>query len=103
MYTKGKWIYNKNNCSIESSIEYLIEPDADDDIGIPVLIISTFAAMGGNDIQADINLICQAPAMLDVLQDILFKYDITTGGINTALTLEEIDNIKSVVNAALGN
>lgn len=97
MYTRGKWIYNKDTHNIESDSEYLIEPDGDDS-GVPISVISTFGAMSGNDPNADIKLICAAPEMLDLLYNMLAKYDITTGGNLSMITIDEIEEIKRIVN-----
>lgn len=99
-YTSGDWIYNSKSNSIESTSEWLVKPEDDED-GVPIQIISTFAAMGGDDINADIKLICAAPKMIELLLDLLDKYDITTGGISSSLSIDEINKIKNVVNSAI--
>lgn len=101
-YTNGDWVWNKDNNSIESTAEWVVKPDTDnDEEGIPVQVISTFAAMGGNDTKADVQLICAAPKMLQVLFDIVNKYDIETGGILGRITYEEVEEIKKVIKSAV--
>ena len=47
MYTQGKWKFNEQRSAIESDSEWEIEPNIDDEEdGIPVQVISTYAAMG---------------------------------------------------------
>jgi hypothetical protein len=54
--------------------------------------------MGGNDPNADIKLICATPEMLDLLYNMLAKCDITTGGNLSRITIEEVEEIKRIVN-----
>lgn len=103
-YTNGDWVWNKENNSIESTTEWVIEPDKDnDEDGVPVQVISTFAAMGGSDTQADIKLICASPKMLQVLYNIVNKYDIESGGVLSRITYEEVEEIKKVIKLAVGS
>lgn len=101
-YTKGDWVYNKYNNSIESTSQWTIEPDEVGEDGIPVRVISTFAAMGGDDTTADIQLICAAPKMIQALLNIVNKYDIGRVGVLGGITYEEIEEIKKVIKLALG-
>lgn len=104
MYTQGKWKYNEERNAIESDSEWLIEPNAEDyEDGVPIQVISTFANMGGNDIKADIQLICAAPEMLQALFNIVNKYDIETGGVLGRITYEEVEEIKKVIKLATGS
>jgi hypothetical protein len=103
-YTNGDWVWNKNNNSIESTTEWVIKPDKEnDEDGVPVQVISTFSAMGGDDTKADIQLICSAPKMLQALYDIVNKYDIETGGVLGRITYEEVEEIKKVIKLAVGS
>jgi hypothetical protein len=75
-HTTGKWIYNEYKHCIESDTEWSIEPNPEWDLdGSKTEIISTYGAMGGNDTRADIRLICSAPDMLNVLQEIIECYE----------------------------
>jgi len=103
-YTNGDWVWNKDNNTIESTTEWVIPPDIDnDEDGVPVQIISTFSAMGGDDTKSDIQLICAAPKMLQALYDIVNKYDIETGGVLGRITYEEVEEIKKVIKSAVGS
>lgn len=71
-HTPGPWAYDENRNAIYSTVEFIIEPDKEqDEEGIPVDIISTRAAMGGNDTKADIKLLTAAPCMLEALNETL--------------------------------
>jgi hypothetical protein len=73
-YTPGPWVYNEEKYQIESSSQWFVEPDEKyDQEGIRQAVISTRAAMSGNDTNADINLICSAPDMVLALQKIVDK------------------------------
>lgn len=67
-HTKGAWVHNPKTNAIESATEWEVEPNKDDiEDGVPVQVISTFSAMGGKNIHADIKLICAAPDLLEAL------------------------------------
>lgn len=71
-YTKGEWVYNYDRCAIESSTEFQVEPNEDEDeVGVPQLVINLYGAMGGKDSDADIALICAAPTMYETLTEII--------------------------------
>lgn len=68
-FTPGPWIYKSNG--IHSTTQWQVEPNlADLEEGVPTTIISTFAVMGGDDVQADIRLIVKAPEMYTLLMRI---------------------------------
>jgi len=96
-HTTGKWIYNEDKHCIESDIEWSIEPNPEWDLdGVKTEIISTYGAMGGNDTTADIRLICSAPDMLNVLQEIMDCYNK-----NGQLLSFDINKIRKVIEEAL--
>ena len=67
-HTPGPWAHDKRLNLIYSQSAYLVTPSIfDDEEGVPMTVISTFAAMGGNDIEADVALIVAAPEMLGAL------------------------------------
>lgn len=68
-FTPGPWRYNKNTNSIDSVVRWLVEPIEDDE-GIPMQVISTFAAMGGENTSADIKLISKAPEMYTLIRNL---------------------------------
>jgi len=75
-HTTGKWIYNKEKHCIESDTEWAIEPNEEWELeGSKTEIISTYGAMGGNDTQADIKLICSAPELLKSLIEMVKTYE----------------------------
>jgi hypothetical protein len=100
-HTSGDWIFNPINYSIESTAEWIVHPDEEnDEEGIPVQVVSTFGSMGGNDTMADIKLICAAPRMLDLLYHLVREYDWQSGGNLGGLKEEEIEEIKKVIDLA---
>ena len=60
-HTKTPWVYNPSNNSIESEIEWFIEPDeSQDEEGMKRSVFCMVGAMGGEDCQADIEMICKS-------------------------------------------
>lgn len=92
MFTKGKWIDNVERCCIESSSEYLIVPSDIDDDGTKLSVLNYYCALGCNDIDSDLKLICSAPDMWYILQRILNK-----DNNEYFLTNDEIVEIKSII------
>lgn len=75
-HTAGKWVYNKGRQAIESTTEWLVEPNKEEDEdGIPTQVISVLGAMGGNNPSADIELICMAPCMHSAINEVLEVLD----------------------------
>ena len=75
-HTAGKWVYNKGRQAIESTTEWLVEPNKEEDEdGIPTQVISVLGAMGGNNPSANIELICMAPSMFDAISEVLDRMD----------------------------
>ena len=68
-HTEGPWIYNKLGCRIESTTVWYEEATQDED-AIPVQVVSLRGAMGGDDVEADANLIAAAPELLETLKRI---------------------------------
>ncbi len=67
-HTKGPWAFDSKTNSIYSTKEWIVPPSKnDEEEGVPLPVISTFAAMGGNDTSADIKLITAAPELLSAL------------------------------------
>jgi hypothetical protein len=61
-HTPGPWRHNGKRNAIESTTEMVYEDQ-------PVQVISTFAAMGGENTDADILLIAAAPDLLEALEE----------------------------------
>ena len=80
-YTQGKWAFDEKRNTIYSTTEWLVEPSkVDDEEGVPIDVISTFSAMCGDDIMADIKLIIVAPELLEIVMKISMEYDVNNGG-----------------------
>lgn len=69
-HTPGPWKYNKELLQIDSEVEWFTEPSEWSE-GSKTTVISTYAAMGGKNPNSDITLICAAPELLEVLENIL--------------------------------
>ena len=64
MATKGPWRFDKSQSKIVSETEFMDEEN-------PVTVISTYGAMGGDDVNADALLIASAPELYDALQEMI--------------------------------
>ena len=62
-YTPGPWKYEKDKNRIISTTQWFIEPSD------PVSIVNLYGAMGGDDTNADAQLMASAPDLLQALQN----------------------------------
>ena len=100
-YTQGKWAFDEKRNAIYSTAEWLIEPNKEEDEeGVPIDIISTFSAMGGNNTIADIKLIVVAPELLEVAMRIIQEYDPNTGGTIKPLSIDILNELNRIVKKA---
>lgn len=100
-YTRGKWAFDEKRNAIYSTTEWLVEPNKEDDEdGVPIDVISTFSAMGGNDTMADIKLIVVAPELLEIAMKIIQEYDVNTGGTAKPLKREILDELNKLIKKA---
>ena len=97
-YTKGKWDFDEKRNVIYSTTEWLVEPNKEDDEeGVPLDVISTFSAMGGNDTMADIKLIVIAPELLEIAMKIVQEYDVNLGGTTKPLSRDILDELNQLI------
>jgi len=100
-YTQGKWAFDEKRNAIYSTTEWLVEPSkVDDEEGVPIDVISTFSAMGGNDTMADIKLIVVAPELLEIVMKIAFYYDVNNGGTTKPLSDNILDELNQIIKKA---
>lgn len=100
-YTQGKWAFDEKRNAIYSTTEWLVEPNKEDEEeGVPLDVISTFSAMGGNDAMADIKLIVIAPELLDIAMKIAMEYDINNGGTTKPLSSDILDELNQLIKKA---
>ena len=100
-YTQGKWAFDEKRNAIYSINEWLVEPSKEDDEeGVPIDVISTFSAMGGNNTMADIKLIVVAPELLEIVMKISMEYDVNNGGTTKPLSNNILDELNQLIKKA---
>lgn len=68
-HTPGPWLYDKKRHAIISTVSWFLEPGEEGDEGIRTSVVSLYAALGGENPEADVQLIAAAPELLAACRD----------------------------------